>query len=166
MRLKLCRHGNVFNSKFYITLILLFVASLIPLAIQPAKFKIILLAIASVVLIYFVVFPLNFPKHLELKDGIIKYTTPITFPTPGGGGFKCVKTHYTVSNITHIELQQNAIERFLGIAHLSFSGTNEIHAKKHLSNLPDIKTHCIYGIVLKEHQSFIEDFIATCQTQV
>ena len=133
--------------------------------IRPFRYDLVLAAII-VLLIYLIVSPLNFPKYIELDNCKIKYVTPITFPTPGGSGFKCVKTHYTVTNITKIELQQNVVERVLGIAHLTFSGNNQIYAKKHISHLPDIKTHCVYGIVLKKHQSTIESFILNCKDNV
>ena len=165
MKLKLCRRGNIFNSKFYVIFILLLAVSVVMIMIRPFRYDLVFAAI-TVLSIYLIVFPLNFPKYIELDDCQIKYVTPITFPMPRGSGFKCVKTHYTVTNITQIELQQNAIEKVLGIAHLTFSGTNKIYAKKHISHLPDIKTHCIYGIVLKKHQSTIESFILNCKDNV
>ena len=131
MKLKLIRLANVFNPSFHRSFIILF--AVIAVCAVCFKFKSdFVLPGLLLLLIYTIIFPIfNYPKYIEFCDNRICYVSPENLPRKRGKGFTSVKVSYQVTEITEITLEQNKIERSLGLAHLVFRGKTTFDAGKY-----------------------------------
>jgi len=145
-KIKLSQIFNVFNSKLTVHFgaVLLGVALLI---IGVFKLPAILLSILFGIIGTYIV-AVQSPKEIEIYDEYLKFSDYVHM-RPGAyakRGFWWLRVDYTVREVELIHFEQNAIEKYFGIWHVTFSGDAVFNAKRDLERIPAKSVFTIYGV--------------------
>lgn len=165
-RLKLVRYAGIFNKTNWILFIIGCVFMLLAMFFGDYEFKYRDIVVGILVVVIFIIIdPFSNSTYIELEYNMISYPDTYAINNKHGRGGTYIKGMYHVKNISHFELQQNALERLFGVAHIVFMGETEFEAYRKTNKviIPREK-HCIYGIPLKKQEKEISDFIKTLDT--
>ena len=97
-------------------------------------------------------------RWVTLKEDAISYEENVLIRFTHGYGGRFVDAEFTVSYITHLELEQTCLEQSFNMGHIRIKGHTEVKAReRYVEQLSERRDHVVYGILN------FSDFRQSCQ---